>query len=135
MGTGIQPVCFGYDDADRMVTLTTFRAGTETVSADPSDRTDGAVTTRSYHNASGMETSKTYADGSSVVKTYDAENRPVSFTNAESRTVVECAYDHMGRRATKKVTIDGSVTLHQRYLQITALDLTRNNHPALWFIT
>lgn len=83
-----------------------------------------------------METSKTYADGSSVVKTYDAENRPVSFTNAESRTVVECAYDHMGRRATKKVTIDGSVTLHQRYLyrgylQIAALDLTRNNHPAL----
>ncbi len=48
--------------------------------------------------------------------TYDAENRPVSFTNAESNTVVECAYDHMGRRATKKVTVDGAITLHQRYL-------------------
>ena len=71
---------------------------------------------------------------------YNAENRPVSFTNAESNTVVECAYDSMGRRAYKKVTSNGTVTLHQRYiyrgyLQISALDLTRSNHPALWFIT
>ena len=81
-GTGIQPVCFGYDDADRMVTLTTFRAVTETVSTDPSNRTDGDVTTWSYHNASGMETAKTYADGSSVVKTYDAYNRVLTETDA-----------------------------------------------------
>ncbi|MBQ3144162.1 MAG: hypothetical protein IJB89_06580, partial [Akkermansia sp.] len=71
---------------------------------------------------------------------YDAENRPVSFTNAESNTVVECAYDSMGRRAYKKVTVNGNITLHQRYiyrgyLQIAALDLTRSAHPALWFIT
>ena len=72
--------------------------------------------------------------------TYDAENRPVSFTNAESNTVVECAYDHMGRRATKKVTVDGAITLHQRYLyrgylQIACCDLTRSAHPCLWLIT
>ncbi len=71
---------------------------------------------------------------------YNAENRPVSFTNTESSTVVECAYDSMGRRAYKKVTSNGTVTLHQRYiyrgyLQIAALDLTRSHHPALWFIT
>ena len=71
---------------------------------------------------------------------YDAENRPVSFTNTESSTVVECAYDSMGRRATKKVTIDGEVTLHQRYLyrgylQIACCDLTRSAHPCLWLIT
>jgi len=46
----------------------------------------------------------------------------------------------MGRRAYKKVTVNGEVTLHQRYiyrdyLQIACLDLTRNTHPALWFIT
>jgi hypothetical protein len=45
-----------------------------------------------------------------------------------------------GRRATKKVTTNGSVTLHQRflyrgYLQIACCDLTRAAHPALWFIT
>ena len=49
-------------------------------------------------------------------------------------------YDYMGRRATKKVAVNGSVTLHQRYLyrgylQIACCDLTRSNHPALWFIT
>jgi len=84
-GTGIQPVCFGYDDADCMVTLTTFRAGTETVSTDPSDRTDGDVTIWSYHDATGMETAKTYADGSSVVKTYDAYNRVLTETDARGK--------------------------------------------------
>ena len=54
-GTGIQPVCFGYDDADRMTSLTTFRASAETISSDPCDRTDGDTTTWSYHDASGLD--------------------------------------------------------------------------------
>ena len=71
---------------------------------------------------------------------YNAENRPVSFTNADSGTVVECVYDSMGRRAYKKVSVNGSITLHQRYiyrdyLQIACIDLTRSHHPALWYIT
>lgn len=73
---------------------------------------------------------------------YNAENRPVRFTRIEgiSTTVVECAYDTYGRRTTKKVTVNGAVTLHQRYiyrgyLQIACLDITRSNHPALWYIT
>ena len=38
------------------------------------------------------------------------------------------------------VTVDGNVTLHQRYiyrgyLQIACIDLTRSHHPALWYIT
>ena len=71
---------------------------------------------------------------------YNAENRPTSFTNADSGTIVECTYDYMGRRATKKVSVNGSVTLHQRflyrgYLQIACCDLTRSNHPCLWLIT
>ena len=71
---------------------------------------------------------------------YNSENRPVTFTNSESNTVVECAYDSMGRRAYKKMTVNGSVTLHQRYiyrgyLQIACIDLTRSHHPDLWYIT
>lgn len=71
---------------------------------------------------------------------YNAENRPVTFTNSESNTIVECQYDSMGRRAYKKVTVNGEVTLHQRYiyrdyLQIAALDLTRSHHPCLWLLT
>ena len=72
--------------------------------------------------------------------TYDAENRPVNFTNSDGSTVIECAYDSMGRRAHKKVTVNDTVTLHQRYiyrgyLQIACCDITRNNHPCLWLIT
>ena len=72
--------------------------------------------------------------------TYNAENRPTLFTNTDSGTIVECSYDYMGRRATKKVTVNGNVTLHQRflyrgYLQIACCDLTRSNHPCLWLIT
>ena len=92
-GTGLQPVCFGYDDADRMTSLTTFRAGTETVSTDPSDRTDGDITTWSYHNASGMETAKTYADNTSVVKTYDAYNRVLTETDARGNIKTH-SYEH-----------------------------------------
>ena len=73
------------------------------------------------------------------VVSYNAQNRPVRFENAETQTVVECAYDYRGRRCTKKVTVAGTVTLHQRYiyreyLQIACVDLTRAAHPALWFV-
>ena len=49
-------------------------------------------------------------------------------------------YDSMGRRAIKRVMVNGNVTLHQRYiyrgyLQIACIDLTRSHHPALWYIT
>ena len=90
-------------------------------------------------DADGNQTlSKTSTGNWSSV--YNAEKRPVSFTNEATRTVVECTYDSMGRRAFKKVTVNGTVTLHQRYiyrgyLQIACIDLTRSNHPALWFIT
>ncbi len=80
--------------------------------------------------------------------TYNAENRPTEFIreNADGTTTkVTCAYDYMGRRATKKVetlAADGTATttLHQRYLyrgylQIACCDLTRDTHPCLWLIT
>ena len=89
------------------------------------------------------------ADGNqTIIKTatgiwavvYNAENRPVSFMNDDTRTVVECAYDFMGRRSFKKVSVNGTVTLHQRYiyrgyLQIACIDLTRSHHPVMWLVT
>ena len=80
-GTGIQPVCYAYDSADRFISLTTFRVADETISSDPTGRTDGDTTTWGYHDASGMETSKTYADGKGVTKTYDTYNRLLSETD------------------------------------------------------
>ncbi len=48
--------------------------------------------------------------------TYNAKNRPVRFEKADSSIVVECTYDTMGRRATKKVTTNGTLTEHRRFL-------------------
>ena len=81
-GTAIQPACFGYDEADNMTTLRTFHAGTETISADPSERTDGDETTWIFDSSTGLELSKTYADNSRVVKTYDSFNRLATETDA-----------------------------------------------------
>ena len=58
---------------------------------------------------------------------------------ANGSTVIENGYDYMGRRYMKKVTVGEIVTLHQHYLyrgylQIAALDLTRSNAPALWYL-
>ncbi len=92
-GTAIQPACFGYDDMGNMTTLRTFRAGTEIISSDPSERTDGDVTTWVFHPATGLELSKTYADGTAVVKTYDAYNRLSTETDARGNVKTH-SYEH-----------------------------------------
>ena len=80
-GTSVQPACFGYDEADNMTSLTTFRHPQEVISTDPAD-TAGDVTSWTYDPATGLELSKTYADNSTVVKTYDAFNRLATETDA-----------------------------------------------------
>ena len=133
---------YGYDNIGN-------RAAAVEDSSGVASRTEYTANELNQYTAVGDSTPTFDADGNqTLVKTttgiwsvtYDAENRPVNFTNAETNTVIECAHDSMGRRATKKVTVDGSITLHQRYLyrgylQIACCDLTRSNHPALWFIT
>lgn len=93
------------------------------------------------YDSNGNQTLVKTATGIWTVQ-YDANNRPVSFTKTEGEnmTVVECGYDYQGRRYMKKVTVNGTVTLHHRYiyrgyLQIACCDLTRSAHPCLWLIT
>ena len=81
-GTAIQPACFAYDEADRMVSLTTFRVDEEDITSDPCGRTDGDTTAWFYDEATGLELKKTYADGSSTIKTYDKFNRLEILTKA-----------------------------------------------------
>ena len=92
-GTGTQPLLLGYDEADRLVSLTTFRAAQEgDIAEAPSDRADGDTTTWSYDEATGLETRKTYADGTHVDKTWDAFNRLATETNARG-IVKTCTYE------------------------------------------
>ena len=91
-------------------------------------------------DADGNQTRVKTATGEWSVS-YNGENRPTDFTamTADNNMIgVNCAYDSMGRRTYKRVTLNGNVTLHQRYiyrgyLQIACIDLTRSHHPALWF--
>ena len=92
-GTAIQPACFGYDDMGNMTTLRTFRAGTEIICSDPTERTDGDVTIWVFHPATGLELSKTYADGTTVVKTYDAYKRLATETDARGNVKTH-SYEH-----------------------------------------
>ena len=70
--------------------------------------------------------------------TYNAENRPILFSNATTK--VEMAYDYMGRRFEYKEAVSGSLTRHERYLylgylQLAALDMLNNagvKHTIAW---
>ena len=92
-GTALQPACFGYDDMDNMTTLRTFRADNEVITTDPSERTDGDVTTWAFNPVTSLEISKTYADNTTVVKTYDAYNRLATETDARGNVKTH-AYEH-----------------------------------------
>ncbi len=85
-GTAVQPALFGYDAEGNLTHLTTFRAGAEDISTDPAERTDGDTTTWAYDLASGLELSKTYADGSTTTRTYDGFGRLATETNARGTT-------------------------------------------------
>ena len=114
----------------------TFQSLVENPSESDSEQSDRNV-------ASPLNSSSTFsptydADGNAtLVQTstgtwsisYNGENRPVRFENASTQTVVECGYDSQGRRFEKKVTVAGTVTLHERYaydgyLQIAAFDVS-----------
>ena len=88
-----QPACFGYDDMDNMTTLRTFRSGTETINTDPSERTDYDQTTWAFDAKTGLETSKTYADNTSVIKAYDTYNRLATETDARGNVKTH-TYEH-----------------------------------------
>ncbi len=57
----------------------------------------------------------------------------MSFTSRNGNTIIECGYDYLGRRYMKKVTQNGTVASHERYLyrgylQIAALDMLDNRN-------
>ena len=90
-------------------------------------RNGGEAFTPQY-DADGNQTLVKTSTGIWTV-TYNAENRPVKFESEDGGTTVECAYDSMGRRFEKKVTVGGTTGFHARYLyrdylQVAECDLT-----------
>jgi RHS repeat-associated protein len=84
------------------------------------------------YDASGNQTLIKISTGIWTV-VYNAANRAVSFTSQDGNIVVECGYDYQGRRYTKKVTENGTITSHERYLyrgylQIAALDMLNSRN-------
>lgn len=86
-GTAVQPLIFGYDEANRITLLTTFRVDEGDITTNPVERTDGDTTTWSYHEATGLLIRKTYADGTHEDTGYNALNMRNTFTNARGITV------------------------------------------------
>ncbi len=67
------------------------------------------------YDASGNQTLIRTSTGIWTVA-YNAANRAVSFTSQNGNTIIECGYDYQGRRYMKKVTVNGTVASHERYL-------------------
>ena len=89
---------------------------------------NGAAAFVPQYDADGNQTLVKTSTGIWTV-TYNAENRPVKFESEDGGTTVECAYDSMGRRFEKKVTVGGTAGFHARYLyrdhlQVAECDLT-----------
>ena len=85
-----------------------------------------------HYDASGNQTLIKTSTGIWTV-VYNAANRAVGFTSQDGATVVECGYDYQGRRYMKKVTVNGTVTSHERYLyrgylQLAALDMLNSRN-------
>ncbi len=95
---------------------------------------NGAAAFVPQYDADGNQTLVKTSTGIWTV-TYNAENRPVKFESEDGGTTVECAYDSMGRRFEKKVTVGGTTGFHARYLyrdylQVAECDLTGGNAEA-----
>ena len=89
---------------------------------------NGAAAFVPQYDADGNQTLVKTSTGIWTV-TYNAENRPVKFESEDGGTTVECAYDSMGRRFEKKVTVGGTTGFHacylyRDYLQVAECDLT-----------
>ncbi len=78
---------------DNMTMLRTFRADSEVITTDPSERSDYDQTIWRFHPATGLEISKTFADNSTIVKTYDAYNRLATETDARGNVKTH-SYEH-----------------------------------------
>ena len=105
-------------DYDNIGNRTTAQEAAETATAYSANNLNQYTAVGEFtptYDADGNQTLVKTSTGIRSVE-YNAENRPIRFTSSDGSTVIECSYDYMGRRASKKVTENGRITLHHRYL-------------------
>lgn len=91
-GTGAHPVCYGYDMDSNLISMTTFRVPSGTITNDPTGRLDGDTTEWEYSCQGNLPLKKTYPDGSGIQMEYDEMNRLARITNARGMSIVQ-TYD------------------------------------------
>lgn len=111
-GTAIQPALFAWDDADRLISLTTFRIDEETIISDPSDLSGGDTTVWTYHDATGLELEK-------LTPTAGEPSGPTMPTTALPRKRT---------RAASSLPIHG--TRRKAFSQESAFPTARRNRPS-----
>ena len=108
---------YDYDILGRPTARNLARYGTETSDTfgynTRSELTSAHVNSADYSYAYDAIGNRTSAVENGTSTAYNAKNRPVLFVKSDNSVTVECTYDTMGRRATKKVTTNGSVTEHR----------------------
>lgn len=88
-GSATAPMSYSYDESNRLLNHISYRVKNESIDSDPTSRTDGDVTSYSYHSATGLLLHKTYPDATQESYTYDSLNRPS--THSQSRLNAEYA--------------------------------------------
>ena len=123
-GTALQPACFGYDDMNNMTSLRTFRADSEVITTDPGERGDYDETAWAFNTVTGLEMSKTYADNTSMLKTYDAYNRLATETDARGNVKTHSYEQTRGLHlSTTYSVVDGTAATADRSFTYNHLGL------------
>ncbi len=79
-----------------------------------------------YYELAGNQT-KVKTDSTSWTVYYDSYNRPIRFENDSEEEAIECTYDYLGRRVSKKRTLNGSVVEHTRFIYRGFLQIAAYN--------
>ena len=119
-GETTYPIEYSYDTFGRQTELKTYKGGSGWNSSTwPAVTGTAAVTSWTYDTATGLKTSKTYANGDSTVYVYDAadgrlsEVKSYGSSSAVPRRIVEYSYNSLGQQSSIKYKNGGTLVVEQ----------------------
>lgn len=109
-GTATQPVKWEYDNANRMVAMTTWREPSRVVDSLP--QSGGDTTRWHYDSATGMLLYKEFADGTRTTYQYNRFGQPIRETNGNGETITY-DYNPLTREMVRKTIGEQSGEIQQ----------------------